>query len=67
MLVVWKMTQDERFLCAVDSGLDRVYIYEIDYETGKLEEANIIRGHLDSAPRRSVSVWIINMLMYYAN
>lgn len=47
-----KITPDERFLCAVDSGLDRVYIYEIDYETGKLEEANIIRGHLDSAPRK---------------
>lgn len=47
-----KLTPDERFLCAVDSGLDRVYLYEINYETGKLEEMNIIRGHLDSAPRK---------------
>lgn len=47
-----KLTPDERFLCAVDSGLDRVYIYEIDYITGKLEEVNIIRGHLDSSPRK---------------
>jgi len=47
-----KLTPDERFICAVDSGLDRIYIYEIDYLTGKLEEVNIIRGHLDSSPRK---------------
>ncbi len=47
-----KFTPDERFICAVDSGLDRIYIYEIDYLTGKLEEVNIIRGHLDSSPRK---------------
>ena len=51
-VVSLKLTPDERFLCAVDSGLDRVYLYEVDYKTGKLEEVSIIRGHLDSAPRK---------------
>lgn len=46
-----RLTPDERFLCAVDSGLDQIFIYEINYETGELTERNRIRGHLESAPR----------------
>ncbi|MEG0971160.1 MAG: beta-propeller fold lactonase family protein [Lachnospiraceae bacterium] len=44
------LTPDERYLCAVDSGLDQIHVYEIDYYHGKLIEGTIIRGHLDSAP-----------------
>lgn len=46
-----KLTMDQKYLCAVDSGLDHVKVYEVDYETGKLKLFNIIRGHMDSAPR----------------
>lgn len=46
-----KVTPDQRYLCAVDGGLDHVKVYKINYETGKMKLADIIRGDLDSAPR----------------
>lgn len=46
-----KVTPDQRFLCAVDGGLDHVKIYRIDYEAGKLINHDILRCPLDSAPR----------------
>lgn len=46
-----KLTPDQKFLCAVDNGLDQVKIYKVDYEFGKLKLIDIIRGPLDSAPR----------------
>ncbi len=46
-----KLTPWEKYLCAVDGGLDQVKIYQIDYERGKLKIADILRGHLESAPR----------------
>lgn len=39
-----KLTPDQKFLCAVDNGLDQVKIYRVDYEYGKLELVDIIRG-----------------------
>lgn len=46
-----KLTPDQKFLCAVDNGLDQVKVYRVDYENGKLELDDIIRGPLESAPR----------------
>lgn len=46
-----KVTPDQRFLCAVDGGLDHVKIYRLDYEAGQLINHDIIRCPLDSAPR----------------
>lgn len=46
-----KLTPDQKFLCAVDNGLDQVKIYRVDYENGKLKLIDIIRGPLESAPR----------------
>jgi 6-phosphogluconolactonase len=46
-----KLTPDQRFLCAVDNGLDQVKIYHVDYELGKLELIDIVRGPMESAPR----------------
>ena len=46
-----KLTPQQRFLCAVDGGLDQVKIYQIDYEKGKLKIADILREHLESSPR----------------
>lgn len=46
-----KLTPDQRFLCAVDNGLDQVKLYRVDYEYGRLKLVDIIRGPLESAPR----------------
>ena len=46
-----KQTPDQKLLCAVDNGLDQVKISRVDYEYGKLELVDIIRGPLESAPR----------------
>lgn len=45
-----KVTPDQKFLCAVDSGLDHVKIYRIDYERGRLKHVNDLRLELDSGP-----------------
>lgn len=49
-----RLTPDEKYLCAVDSGLDHTNIYEIDYEKGRLTSANIIRSYMESAPRKII-------------
>lgn len=47
-----KLTPDQKFLCAVDNGLDHVKVYRVDYEHGSLKVVNVIRGRLESAPRQ---------------
>lgn len=47
-----KFTPDEKFLCAVDYGLDQVKVYSFDHQTGAITLIDIIRCELDSAPRR---------------
>lgn len=46
-----KVTPDQKFLCAVDGGLDHVKVYKINYERGKLHLVDFIRCDLDSAPK----------------
>lgn len=46
-----KLTPDQKFLCAVDNGLDQVKIYKVNYESGRLKLIDIVRGPLESAPR----------------
>ena len=46
-----KLTPEQKFLCAVDNGLDQVKVYRVDYERGRLKLIDIIRGKLESAPR----------------
>lgn len=46
-----KLTPDQKFLCAVDNGLDQIKIYRVDYANGKLKLIDIIRAQLESAPR----------------
>lgn len=46
-----QVTPDQKFLCAVDSGLNHVKIYEINYETGKLKLSNILRCQLEAGPK----------------
>ena len=45
------MTPDQKYLCAVDGGLDHVKVYKIKYGTGKLKLTDFIRGDLDCAPK----------------
>lgn len=45
-------TIDDKYLCAVDSGLSQIRIYEINHETGKLRLFDIYRCPLESEPRR---------------
>ncbi len=46
-----KLTPWQRYLCAVDGGLDHVKIYQLDYLRGKLKIADILRCPMGSAPR----------------
>ena len=46
-----KLTPDERYLCAVDHGLNQVKVYEVDYELGKLRLKSIVRCMLSAGPR----------------
>lgn len=46
-----KMTPDQKFLCAVDSGLDQVKLYAPDFEKGKLNLADVLRLDMESGPR----------------
>lgn len=44
-------TPDNRFLCAVDSGIDQVKIYKINKSSNKLVLADILRCDMESGPR----------------
>ena len=46
-----KLTPDEKYLCAVDWGLNQIKVYEVDYEAGKLKLNDIIRCGFNTAPR----------------
>lgn len=46
-----KMTRDNRYLCAADSGMDRCIVYALHPESGKLTEAEIVHCDQGSAPR----------------
>ncbi len=45
------LTPDQKYLCAVDLGVDQVKIYRFDHETGKIRLFDILRCELESAPR----------------
>ena len=44
-------TPDDKYICAVDNGIDQVKIYTVRLDTGRLELADILRCKLDSGPR----------------
>lgn len=48
------MTPEEKYLCAVDSGVDHVKIYRINHETGKLKLVDILRSEIEAAPRQLI-------------
>lgn len=46
-----KMTRDNKYLCAVDNGMDQVKIFAFDSKTGKLKLKDMIHCDQHSAPR----------------
>lgn len=46
-----KMTRDNKYLCAVDLGMDHVNVYRVDHKRGTLSLSDIIRSEQESAPR----------------
>lgn len=44
-------TPDNKYLCAVDNGIDQVIIYKIDDERDKLRQVEILRMRRNSGPR----------------
>ena len=45
------ITPDQKYLCAVDLGVDQVKIYKFNDETGKIKLVDMLRCELESAPR----------------
>lgn len=44
-------TPDDKYFCAVDSGIDRVVIYQVNEGKKRLEQVEILRMQRDSGPR----------------
>ena len=44
-------TPDQKYLCAVDLGVDQVKIYKFNRDTGKIKLVDMLRCELESAPR----------------
>ena len=44
-------TPDNKYLCAVDNGIDQVKVYRINKRTNKLELVDILRCRRESGPR----------------
>lgn len=45
------LTPDEKYLCAVDLGVDHVKLYKFNHETGKIKLVDFLGCELESAPR----------------
>lgn len=46
-----KMSRDNKYLFASDTGMDHVNVYSLNKETGKLTPVDIIRSNVNSNPR----------------
>ena len=49
-----RLTPDEKYLCAVDVGVDQIKVYAFNKKTGKIRLKDIIRCELDSGPRHMI-------------
>ncbi|MCR4842654.1 MAG: lactonase family protein [Eubacterium sp.] len=45
------ITPDQKFLCAVDNGLDCIKVYDLNRKTGAIELADNVHMPMDTAPR----------------
>ena len=48
------LTPDEKYLCAVDLGMDQVKVYELNRRTGKIKLHDVVRCELESGPKHMV-------------
>lgn len=46
-----KVSKDNQYLLAADLGMDRVNVYKLDLETGKIKEVDVIHCDQESSPR----------------
>ncbi|MDO5702527.1 MAG: lactonase family protein [Lachnospiraceae bacterium] len=46
-----RVTPDNRFLCAVDNGIDQIVLYKINHTYNKLEKVDILRMGREAGPR----------------
>lgn len=46
-----RLTPDQKYVCAVDGGLDQVKLYHMNSENGKIRNTDILRCQIDSAPK----------------
>lgn len=44
-------TPDNKYLCAVDNGIDQIKVYRVNERTGKLDLIDILRCKRESAPK----------------
>lgn len=49
-----KMSRDNKYLFASDTGMDHVNVYSLNHESGKLKLVDIIRCNVDSGPRHMI-------------
>ena len=61
-----KMSRDNKFLFASDTGMDHVNVYSLDYNTGKLKPVDIIRSDVNSGPRHMIFS-VDNRYLYVLN
>ena len=45
------LTPDQKYLCAVDNGMDCIKVYQFDKKTGKIELADNVHLPLETGPR----------------
>ena len=46
-----RLTPDQKYVCAVDGGLDQVKLYHMNQENGQIHNTDILRCQMDSAPK----------------
>lgn len=46
-----RVTPDNKFLCAVDNGIDQVVLYKINHTYNKLQQVDILRMGREAGPR----------------
>jgi 6-phosphogluconolactonase len=46
-----RVTPDNRFLCAVDNGIDQIVLYKINHTYNKLQQIDILRMGREAGPR----------------
>ncbi|MBR3040559.1 MAG: lactonase family protein [Lachnospiraceae bacterium] len=61
-----KMSRDNKYLFATDSGMDHTYVYELNHDKGTLKQVDIIRSEMNAGPRHLITsadgknIYIVN-------